>query len=78
MNVLKDFDLEIIYALRSVLNTRTMSKDAPATETVASFYSLNSLTHCPVERGESCKLAPTRFTAKVASSVHVPLAAAPW
>lgn len=75
MNILKDFDLEIIYALRAVLNTRTMSKAAPATETVASFYSLNSLT---VARGESCKLAPTRFTAKVASSVHVPLAAAPW
>lgn len=43
MNILKDFDLEIIYALRAVLNTRTMSKAAPATETVASFYSLNSL-----------------------------------
>lgn len=45
MNVLKDFDLEIIYAFRAKGNTRTMSKAAPATETVASFYLLNSLTH---------------------------------
>lgn len=51
MKRLKDFVLETIYiyALRAKGNSRTMSMAAPArssaTETVASFFSLNSLTH---------------------------------
>lgn len=51
MKRLKDFVLETIYiyGLRAKGNSRTMSMAAPAkssaTETVASFFSLNSLTH---------------------------------